>query len=234
MLDTLRYRSLPPGPLPDDMGPRFRRTGSERLRDGAKAFLRRMESLKSRRRKQQHHNRDGVVISGPQVLDVLSMQQKMKDLNCVDVSPTEGSPPISFADLLPPSPLQLPPSPLTLTSSPFHLPPSPLANASSPFGDDSSSYCSDGSQGGGPTPTPTRTKMNRARRFLHRGARDDQGALSDSECQPTSWRHRYFKDANSNNAKVRRFLLAIPNYTWRLRWGYWGSPLFSTLPMVTQ
>lgn len=204
MLDTLRYRSLPPGALPDELGPRFRRTGSERLRDGAKAFLRRMESLKSRRRKQHHHNRDGVVISGPQVLDVLSMQQKMKDLNCVDVSPTEGSPPVSFADLLTPVPaLQLPPSPLTLPASPFHLPPSPLANASSPFGDDSSSYCSDGSQGGGPTPTPTRTKLNRARKFLHRGAREDQGALSDSECQPTSWRHRYFKDANSNNAKVR-------------------------------
>lgn len=196
MLDTLRYRTLPPGALPDD-SPRFRRTGSERLRDGAKAFLRRMESLKSRRRK-AHHNRDGVVISGPQVLDVLSMQQKMKDLNCVDVSPTDGVAPISFADLLPP------PSPLALSSSPFHLPPSPLANTSSPaFGDDSSSYCSDGSQGGGPTPTPTKTKMSRAKRFLHRGVREDQGALSDSECQPTSWRHRYFKDANSNNAKVR-------------------------------
>ncbi|XP_031782029.1 stAR-related lipid transfer protein 13 isoform X2 [Nasonia vitripennis] len=213
MLDTLRYRSLPPGALPDELGPRFRRTGSERLRDGAKAFLRRMESLKSRRRKTHHHNRDGVVISGPQVLDVLSMQQKMKDLNCVDVSPTEGSPPISFADLLPPpSPLQLQaPSPLQLPPSPFHLPPSPLAhNASSPFGDDSSSYCSDGSQGGGPTPTPTKTKMNRARRFLHRGNREDQGALSDSECQPTSWRHRYFKDANSNNTKVLEYVTSSP------------------------
>lgn len=44
---------------------RFRRTGSERLKDGAKAFLRRVESIKSRRRKRQ--NRDGVIISGPQV-----------------------------------------------------------------------------------------------------------------------------------------------------------------------
>jgi ribosomal protein L35 len=44
---------------------RFRRSGSERLRDGAKAFLRRVESLKSRRRKR--HHREGVIISGPQV-----------------------------------------------------------------------------------------------------------------------------------------------------------------------
>ncbi|XP_058793829.1 stAR-related lipid transfer protein 13 isoform X2 [Phymastichus coffea] len=210
MLDTLRYRSLPPGPLPDELGTRFRRTGSERLRDGAKAFLRRMESLKSRRRKHQH-NRDGVVISGPQVLDVLSMQQRMKDLNCVDVSPTGD---VSFADLLlSPSPLQLQASPTTApTTSPFHLPApsSPMANTASAFGDDSSSYCSDGSQGGGPTPTPTKTKMNKARRFLHRGSREDQGALSDSECQPTSWRHRYFKNANSNNTKVLDYVTSSP------------------------
>lgn len=202
MLENLRYGSLPPGTLPDENGTRFRRSGSERLRDGAKAFLRRVESLKSRRRKRQ--NRDGVVISGPQVLDVMSMQQKMKELNCVDVSPT-GPAPVPFNELLSASPLQIPGSPVTLPASPYHLPPSPLANAPSPFGDDSSSYCSDGSQGGGPTPTPTRTKMNRARRFLHRG-REDHGALSDSECQPTNWRHRYFRDANSNHAKVLEFV----------------------------
>ncbi|XP_076751063.1 rhoGTPase activating protein isoform X2 [Xylocopa sonorina] len=206
MLDTLRYSSLPPGTLPDEIGPRFRRTGSERLKDGAKAILRRVESLKSRRRK--HQNRDGIVISGPQILDVMSMQQKMKELNCVDVSPT-GPARVSFNDLLPDSPLHVPGSPVTLPASPYHLPPSPLTNAPSPLGDDSSSYCSDGSQGGGPTPTPTRTKMNRARRFLHRG-REDQGALSDSECQPTSWRHRYFRDANSNHAKVLEYVAAHP------------------------
>lgn len=47
------------------LGSRFRRSGSERLRDGAKAILRRVESLKTRRRKQR--NRDGIVIGSPQV-----------------------------------------------------------------------------------------------------------------------------------------------------------------------
>lgn len=64
----IRYGSLPPGALSTDselLAARFRRSGSERLRDGAKAFLRRVESLKSRRRKRQ--NREGVIISGPQV-----------------------------------------------------------------------------------------------------------------------------------------------------------------------
>jgi len=68
VISSLRYGSLPPGhPAgdPEVLAVRFRRTGSERLRDSAKALLRRMESLKSRRRRRQ--NREGVVISGPQV-----------------------------------------------------------------------------------------------------------------------------------------------------------------------
>uniref|UniRef100_A0A2S2QKM2 StAR-related lipid transfer protein 13 n=1 Tax=Sipha flava TaxID=143950 RepID=A0A2S2QKM2_9HEMI len=67
---------------------RFRRSGSERLRDGAKAILRRVESLKTRRRKQR--NRDGIVIGSPQIIDVASMQQRMKELNCVDVTPPDS------------------------------------------------------------------------------------------------------------------------------------------------
>ncbi|KAJ9585423.1 hypothetical protein L9F63_002770, partial [Diploptera punctata] len=84
---------------------------------------------------------------------------RMKELNCVDVSPTEPQPP-------------------TVPS----------------FGDDSSSYCSDGSQGGGSSTAPPhhrgRSKLNRAKKLLHsRNKPEDHGALSDSECQPTSWRH---------------------------------------------
>uniref|UniRef100_A0A182QLJ0 Rho-GAP domain-containing protein n=1 Tax=Anopheles farauti TaxID=69004 RepID=A0A182QLJ0_9DIPT len=45
------------------IGVHLRRTGSERLKDGAKAFLRRVESIKSRRRKKQ--NRDGLIILAP-------------------------------------------------------------------------------------------------------------------------------------------------------------------------
>lgn len=66
---VLRNSSLPPFAMQQPEGDitvsRFRRSGSERLRDGAKAFLRRVESLKSKRRKQK--NREGVIISGPQV-----------------------------------------------------------------------------------------------------------------------------------------------------------------------
>ncbi|XP_050073355.1 rho GTPase-activating protein 7 [Anopheles maculipalpis] len=44
-------------------GVHLRRTGSERLKDGAKAILRRVESIKSRRRKKQ--NRDGLIFLAP-------------------------------------------------------------------------------------------------------------------------------------------------------------------------
>lgn len=61
---------------------RLRRTGSERLKDGAKALLRRVESIKSRRRKRS--NRDGIVISGPHTLDLTQLNGKMNsDLKCV-------------------------------------------------------------------------------------------------------------------------------------------------------
>lgn len=187
VIESLRYGSLPQGAISADtelIAVRFRRTNSERLRDSAKAILRRMESLKSRRRKKQHV--ENVTISSPQVVDVSSMQQKMKDLNCVDVSPTatSGS------------------SPEHSSPSAFHLP----ANCqylSPPFGDDSSSYCSDNSQGT-PVYQRTKSKLHRAKKFFHHSKKaDESGALSDSEIQPTSWKHRYVKDANSNHAKVR-------------------------------
>ncbi|PSN51869.1 hypothetical protein C0J52_04727 [Blattella germanica] len=209
VISSLRYGSLPPGhPAgdPDLLAVRFRRTGSERLRDGAKALLRRMESLKSRRRRRQ--NREGVVISGPQVLDITTMQQRMKDLNCVDVSPTGTSGTTSSPDQQPqqhPTGLALPGSP----SSSATPTPSPASGTLVPgFGDDSSSYCSDGSQGGGSSTAPPhhrgRSKLNRAKKLLthSRGNKpDDIGALSDSECQPMSWRQQYLKDANSNHTK---------------------------------
>ena len=149
---------------------RFKRTGSERLKDGAKAFLRRVESIKTRRKKRQ--NRDGVVISGPQILDLTQMNQRMTDLKCVDL--------LSISN--PPSPLLTSPistySPATFAYqiqnelkftanlSPNHLSPSHFvtlkqktrksqSTRASPLhffsqkdskSDDTSSYCSEGSQ----------------------------------------------------------------------------------------
>lgn len=92
-----------------------------------------------------------------------------------------------------------PPSPMTI------MPPSPIAPLEHafpilhpPFGDDSSSYASDNSMGS--SNKSTKSKLGRAKRIFHRGLKsDDSSALSDSECQPASWRHNYYKEHNTHH-----------------------------------
>lgn len=91
--EQLGFSTLPSGvsfSQSQDEPVRLRRTGSERLKDGAKAFLRRVESIKSRRRKRQ--NRDGVIITGPQALDLSQMNRKMNDLKGINII-TKSTPP---------------------------------------------------------------------------------------------------------------------------------------------
>ncbi|XP_013166234.1 PREDICTED: rho GTPase-activating protein 7 isoform X4 [Papilio xuthus] len=182
----------------EDTGTRFRRTGSERLRDGAKALLRRVESLKTRRRKRQ--NRTEVIVSSPHFLDV--QQDRYPDLNYIDMTPTSPTqfpfPEFHSSPTHAPAIRTQPPSPMTI------MPPSPIAPLEqsfvlhAPFGDDSSSYASDGSMGS--SNKSSKSKLGRAKRIFHRGLRsDDSSALSDSECQPASWRHNYYKELNAHH-----------------------------------
>ncbi|KAK8742350.1 hypothetical protein OTU49_001821 [Cherax quadricarinatus] len=172
--------------LPEDvlLG-QFKRSGSERLRDGAKALLRRMESLKNKKKKRQ--SRDGVVISGPKVLDEAHMEARMEELACVAISP-EASPELSTRITTTTTPAQ--------THTHAHTPPTDISHAT--HGEDSSSLASDHSQ----TSTPM-FRGRRRRRFWRRGGSTQGGgeggggAYSDSECSPPTWRH-YLTDANSN------------------------------------
>lgn len=182
-------------------GTRFRRTGSERLRDSAKALLRRVESLKTRRRKRQ--NRTEVIVSSPHFLD--TSQDRYADLNYIDMTPTTPTafpfPDFNSSPLHQPASRTQPPSPMTI------LPPSPIAPLeqsfvlNQPFGDDSSSYASDGSMSSGNKSSKSKLG-NRAKRIFHRGIKNDDSALSDSECQPASWRHNYYKDHNTHNTEI--------------------------------
>lgn len=197
----------------EETGTRFRRTGSERLRDGAKALLRRVESLKTRRRKRQ--NRTEVIVSSPHFLDV--QQDKYPDLNFIDMTPTSPSafpfPDFHSSPIHAPAIRTQPPSPMTI------MPPSPIAPLEqsfilhAPFGDDSSSYASDGSMGS--SNKSSKSKLGRAKRIFHRGLKsDDSSALSDSECQPASWRHNYYKEHNAHHnteVKYTYFLLSLLN-----------------------
>lgn len=178
----------------EETATRFRRTGSERLRDGAKALLRRVESIKTRRRKRQ--NRTEVVVSSPHFLDA-QQQDKYPDLNYIDMTPTSPTA-FPFPDFnnspshvpeirtQPPSPVAtMPPSPIAQAEQAFSLNP--------PFGDDSSSYASDNSMSS--SNKSTKSKLGRAKKMFNRGLKNNEtAALSDSECQPASWRHNYYRD----------------------------------------
>lgn len=80
---VVRFGSMPQSCLATDselLAAKFKRSGSERLRDSAKALLRRVKSRKTRQR-------EGLTISTPQVVDVANMEQRVKNLNCFDVTP---------------------------------------------------------------------------------------------------------------------------------------------------
>jgi len=88
-LATANYLSVPPAGEADNSQINLKRSGSERLRDGAKNILRRVESIKSRRKKRK--NREGVVISGPMHLDIMQIHHKFQDLKCKDIKTTRSN-----------------------------------------------------------------------------------------------------------------------------------------------
>lgn len=206
-------------------GGRLRRTGSERFKDGAKAFLRRVESIKSRRRKRQ--NRENVVISGPQVLDLTQLGQR-SSLRKPDavystppspsaLSPIHTFPKVPFfgnelkvpshsENFLSPnraSPKRTPTTPRSMRTSPLHFFSSPMTQLKEGKSDDSSSYYSDSQESStGGKLTLSLRKPSKARRFLQRSGKvDDIGAHSDSECH--QGRKLLIKDANSNTTEVK-------------------------------
>lgn len=232
--DTSRFSTLPLATSytqhdADQVPVRFRRSGSERLKDGAKAFLRRVESIKSRRRKRQ--NRDGVVISEPQALDLTQMNQKIFDLKCIEVMSTPPSPiPSSPYTANLKSPMTINNNDLKVFSefsrfnanrlSPKHFTSHRTSQSSrtSPLhffsnhpnivipdlksGDESSSYYSDASQDScGESRAATKKKPPRTRRFLQKDRKvEDIGAVSDSECHHLDFMsHSFFKEPDSSS-----------------------------------
>lgn len=196
----------------------FRRSSSERLRHGAKSLLRRMESLRSRSRRRPALVRpaDGnLVISGPLLVDASGMEDRMKDLNCVDLTPPDSSA-----------------SPTNSTPSP-DLNRTVVKNQQFNSQDTCTSSISMGSQSAmmtasaattptvevAATPSPAGS-MKIKRGFFQRrsfrpsaslskssgsaaqsaGNNDQKDAHSDSECSPSYWRRSpsSSKDANSN------------------------------------
>ncbi|KAI9557698.1 hypothetical protein GHT06_017527 [Daphnia sinensis] len=198
----------------------FRRSSSERLKHGAKSLLRRMESLRSRSRRRPALVRpaDGnLVISGPQLVDASGMEDRMKDLNCVDLSPPDSSA----------SPTSSTPSPdlnrtvvktqqfnsqdtssssiVSMTASAASTPTAEVAATPSPAGSMKIKRGFFQRRSFRPSASLSKSSGSAAQSAAAAAADSEQkDAHSDSECSPSYWRRSpsSSKDANSNETST--------------------------------
>lgn len=219
-LVTANYLSVPPAGAQDNSQVHLKRSGSERLRDGAKNILRRVESIKSRRKKKK--NREGVVISGPMQLDIMQLHQRFNNLSTKDIKATRSN----TTSPLPMSPVGNPSTPLFLFTDPKicpasethaamfgqHLSPyytkghpasrtSPLHFFTKPA-DDSSSYCSEVSQDS--SNGSAEKKLSPVGRYFQKNKKTDEaGTLSDSEAFNSSRQKKKSHKTQKSNTLVR-------------------------------
>lgn len=160
--------------------------------------------MKSRHRKRK--NRDGVVISGPQMLDLTQVNQNFKDMKFLDITQSKSNPtsprrnpvgsPNAFSGQYPHFQENL----NVHSISPLHYCTLKDNNRS---GDDSSSYCSEVSQDSSNGNFNTIIKKPVVQKPVKK-LDEDLHTLSDSEC------HRGFKNRSRfSSAKVRH--LQVPN-----------------------
>lgn len=157
----------------------FRRSSSERLRHGAKSLLRRMESLRSRARRHRPSPlrstaigevRQPLVIGTPKIVDQVAMRDRVKDLNCVDLTPPDSETPS--------------PDLQRQTSSS-----SVCAGKTSQNSLDSKSTPTNSSKGS--------LKFLRTSLAFRNEQKD--ASLSDSECNPGYWRRSLNSTPNAKN-----------------------------------
>ncbi|CAL4064354.1 unnamed protein product, partial [Meganyctiphanes norvegica] len=157
----------------------FKRTGSERLKSHAKAFLRRMESLKNKKKRKRK-----MTISEPKLADDF-VQTYMRNNLYLSSHPMLSM--FAGTNIC-----------TTLRSISISIP----ACLSPCAAEDSSSLASEQSY----TSTPI-SQVRRRRKFWpsQSYAEGDCGAYSDSECSPCTWRVSYDSsftaDANGNSFK---------------------------------
>lgn len=218
---TANYLSVPPAGAQDNSQVNLKRSGSERLRDGAKHFLRRVESIKSRRKKKK--NREGVVISGPMQLDIMQLHQRFNSLSTKDIKQTRST----TNSPLPMSPVGNPSTPLFLFTDPKVCPASEThaamfgqhlspytkghpASRTSPLhffsqkkpADDSSSYCSEVSQDS--SNGSAEKKLSPVGRYFQKTKKaDEAGTLSDSEAFSSSRQKKKSHKSQKSSTLVR-------------------------------
>ncbi len=172
-LVTNNYLSVAPPAEQQEAPPSntLKRSGSERLRDGAKNILRRVESIKSRRKKKK--NREGVVISGPVHLDIMQLHEKIQNMSTKDIKQCRSS---TTSPLLG-SPVNTSPAPLFLFADPSKIcPASEKHSASTMFGNHLTPY-RQGHPASRTSPLHFFSTPSSATGFKKPGAADDSSSL---------------------------------------------------------
>jgi hypothetical protein len=224
-LVTANYLSVPPADTQDTPpSNNLKRSGSERLRDGAKNILRRVESIKSRRKKKK--NREGVIISGPVHLDIMQLHEKIQNMSMQPKDIIKQCRSSTTSPLIG-SPVNTSPAPLFLFADPSkicpasekhsatmfgnHLTPyrqghpasrtSPLhffpGTSRKPTADDSSSLCSEVSLDSS-NEEKKLSPIGRQQQHFHRKQEEDVGAMSDNEAFQIRQKKRTTKSQKAN------------------------------------
>lgn len=137
-LVAANYLSVPPADMQDTPpSNNLKRSGSERLRDGAKNILRRVESIKSRRKKKK--NREGVIISGPVHLDIMQLHEKIQNLSLNPSKDIKHCRSSTTSPLIG-SPVNTSPAPLFLFADPSKICPASEKHSATMFGNHLTPY----------------------------------------------------------------------------------------------
>uniref|UniRef100_A0A336LWL9 CSON002268 protein n=1 Tax=Culicoides sonorensis TaxID=179676 RepID=A0A336LWL9_CULSO len=209
-IELLGFSTLPLGLAAHPSGTqqgfpnKFKRTGSEKLKHGAKALLKKVESIKAQRRK-RHSSRKAIFMNEPGFLDITSIDECFQKKRPSNLKYSKSNP----ASPMPSSPIHG--TSLQLQNSNFLSPivfPKTKKEQSSCIivrkskdkkSGDETSHCSDSSQdsSGKSKSTISVKKPSRIKRFLQRSQPDECETLSDSECQITKENIKHEKTLSS-------------------------------------
>ncbi|KAF2364109.1 START domain [Trinorchestia longiramus] len=130
------------GKMLDVEPPPFKRSGSERIKDSAKALLRRMESMKTKKKRKPHREGGSLQISRPLLSSAAAIENRVAELGCIDLQQEDGATDV----------------PSRMITAPRHR---SLSRHAHSQGEDSSSLTSDQSQNSTPL-----FRSRRRKRFL--------------------------------------------------------------------
>lgn len=193
---------------------KFKRSGSERFKEGAKTFLKKVETIKTHRRKRP--NLKPILINEPNLLD-FTLDKNFPISRPPNLKYSKSNPASPFPSPVHPQPHNtnfLSPNIFTRSKS-KESPKINIKKLKDKQSGDDTSHCSDSSQESASTSMSKGSKVcskkpSRVKRFLQRSQPNEQETLSDSECQVTKEKKEYAKKSSPNESIESSNNLSVP------------------------